>query len=196
APRVLPADPALARDGLAVDRGEARADDRHEGWRGRARDCRDRLPEGLGLVGLDVDEEEGGRLAAPLQIELARQTALEERDRGEEGYADAERHGDPDRLVPGPGECAQPLTPGEGARPREAPRQPPRRPPRKAEQPERTGGGAEEDRTGPEVAGLPEREDGEPRGHDGRGRPGAPRPHVSRVDRVPQQNRRRHRPRG
>ncbi len=158
--------------------------------------ARDRLAEGVRLIRLHVDEEEGRRLAAPLEVELAREPPLEERDGGEERHADAERHRHPDRLAPGAGQRMEPLAPREGARAREPPREPPGGPRGEDEEAERPRGRPEEDGADPERARLPERERGQSAGHGGAGRPGPARPHAPGVDRVPEQDRRRHGTRG
>ena len=149
--------------------------------------------EGVGLIGLHVDEEEGRGLAPPLEVELAREPPLEERDGGEERDTDAERHGHADRLAPRPGQGVEAVTPRERARPREPSGKPPRGPRGEGEKQQRARRRAQEDAADPQRARLPERERGQAGGHDAGGRPRPAGPHAARVDRVAQQDRRRNR---
>ncbi len=172
----------VADDRLSVDPGEARADDGDERRRGTPREWpRSSWRKASRLVRLHVDEEERGRLAAPLEVELAREPPLEERDGGEQRDADAERHRHPDRLAPGPGQGVEPLAPGQRARAREPSREPPGGP--RGEDEEQPSAPAAAPRKMPPIRSGPACQSASaasPPATDTRGHPGPARPHASR----------------
>ena len=182
--------PRRVRDAAAIDRDQARANDR--GQVGRAAGTvGHELPEGLGLIGLDVDEEERRRALRSAIDEVGAQALLEE------GHGDDEHHGqtegdqDHARVRVRTVEIGHGLAPGERAGAGEPARGVDDEPRCRAKQEQRARQPAHEERADLHGARLPEGERGQAR-HDGHGGQPGSTTRQSRFDIAPEDQGRRH----
>ena len=190
-PRILAPRAHVRGQRLAVDRREARAHDGDQLGRGAALAGHE-LREGRRLVGLHVDEEEGGRALGAPRHELLAQAGLEERDGDDQHHGEAERDEHGGRVAARAVEIGRALPPGERAPPA-APGQRDDEPRAEAKRQERAGQPAEEEPADLPRARLPEGEPGEA-GRDGDQAEPRPPPAQDRLDVAPQDQRGRHPP--
>jgi hypothetical protein len=150
------------------------------------------LRKGRRLVGLHIDEEEGGRALGASRHELLAQTGLEERDGDDQHHGEAERHEHGGCMAARAVEIRRALPPGERAPPA-APGQRDDEPRAEAKRQERADQPAEEEPADLPRARLPEGEPGEA-GRDGDQAEPRPPPAQDGLDVAPQDERGRNAP--